>query len=109
MKKITAISAVSLVALSLSACVGDTQGERAVTGAAIGAGAGALGGAALGYDPLTGAIIGGAAGAAVGATSGDRDRNYDRRDRRDRRAYRDRDGDGVSDYYDRAPRNPYRD
>ena len=95
MKKIAAISAVSLVALSLSACVGDTQGERAVTGAAIGAGAGALGGAAR---------------AAVGATSGDRDRDYDRRDdRRDRRAYRDRDGDGVSDYYDRAPRNPYRD
>ena len=95
MKKIAAISAVSLVALSLSACVGDTQGERAVTGAAIGAGAGALGGAA---------------GAAIGATSGDRDRDYDRRDdRRDRRAYRDRDGDGVSDYYDRAPRNPYRD
>ncbi|MDP1586420.1 MAG: hypothetical protein Q8M07_01640, partial [Prosthecobacter sp.] len=67
---------------------------------------GALGGAALGYDPLTGAIIGGAAGAAIGATSGDRGRDYDRRDRR---AYRDRDGDGVPDYYDRAPRNPYRD
>jgi osmotically inducible lipoprotein OsmB len=95
------LAAVSLVALSLSACIGDTQGERALTGGAIGAGAGALGGAALGYDPLTGAIIGGAAGAAAGALSGDRDR--------DRRAYRDRDGDGVADYYDRAPRNPYRD
>lgn len=101
MNKIAAVTAVSLVALSLSACVGDSQGERALTGGAIGAGAGALGGAALGYDPLTGAIIGGAAGAAVGATSGDRDR--------DRRAYRDRDGDGVPDYDDRAPRNPYRD
>lgn len=105
MKTFAAISAVSLVALSLSACVGDTQGERALTGGAIGAGAGALGGAALGYDPLTGAIIGGVAGAAIGATSeGNRDRrDYDRRD------YRDRDGDGTSDYYDRAPRNPYRD
>lgn len=104
MKKFAAaIAAVSLATFSLSACVGDTQGERALTGGAIGAGAGALGGAALGYDPLTGAIIGGAAGAAVGATSGDRDRE------RDRRAYRDRDGDGVADYYDRAPRNPYRD
>jgi hypothetical protein len=101
MKKIAAVTAASLVALSLSACVGDTQGERALTGGAIGAGAGALGGAALGYDPLTGAIIGGVAGAAIGATSGDRDR--------DRRAYRDRDGDGVADNYDRAPRNPYRD
>jgi hypothetical protein len=103
MKHIAAVTAASLVALSLSACIGDTQGERALTGGAIGAGAGALGGSALGYDPLTGAIIGGAAGAAIGATSGDRDRD------RDRRAYRDRDGDGVSDYYDRAPRNPYRD
>ncbi len=103
MKKIAALSAVSLLAFSLSACVGDTQGERAITGGAIGAGAGALGGAALGYDPLTGAIIGGAAGAAIGATSGDRDR----RDGRDRR-YRDSDGDGVPDWNDRAPRNPYR-
>lgn len=100
MKKIAALSAVSLVALSLSACVGDTQGQRALTGGAIGAGAGALGGAALGFDPLTGAIIGGAAGAVVGATS---------EGSRDRREYRDRDGDGVSDYNDRAPRNPYRD
>ncbi len=101
MKKIAALSAVSLLAFSLSACVGDTQGERALTGGAIGAGAGALGGAALGYDPLTGAIIGGAAGAAIGATSGDRDN--------DRRRYRDRDRDGVPDWDDRTPRNPYRD
>jgi osmotically inducible lipoprotein OsmB len=99
MKKFAAISAVSLLAISMSACVGDTQGERALTGGAIGAGAGALGGAALGYDPLAGAVIGGAAGAAIGATSGDRDRSY----------RRDRDGDGVPDAYDRAPRNPYRD
>ena len=100
MKRIAAVTAASLVALSLSACVGDTQGERALTGAAIGAGAGALGGAVLGYDPLTGAIIGGAACAAVGATS---------EGNRDRRAYRDSDGDGVADRYDRSPRNPYRD
>lgn len=100
MKKIAAFSAVSLLALSLSACVGDTQGERALTGGAIGAGAGALGGAALGYDPLTGAIIGGAAGAAIGATSNnDRDRG---------RAYRDADRDGVPDWDDRYPRNPRR-
>ncbi|MGE4063173.1 MAG: YMGG-like glycine zipper-containing protein [Rhodospirillaceae bacterium] len=93
------LAAVSLVALSLSACMGDTRGERALTGGAIGAGAGALGGAALGYDPLTGAVIGGAAGAAVGAMSGG---NRDSR-------MRDRDDDGVPDAYDRAPRNPYRD
>lgn len=100
MKKFVAVSTASLVVLSLSACVGDTQGERALTGGAIGAGAGALGGAALGYDPLTGAVIGGAAGAAAGALSGDRDRD---------RRYRDRDRDGVPDWDDRFPRNPYRD
>lgn len=102
MKKIAAFSAVSLLALSLSACVGDTQGQRALTGGAIGAGAGALGGAALGYDPLTGAIIGGAAGAAIGATSNN-DRDRDRG-----RGYRDSDRDGVPDWDDRYPRNPRR-
>ena len=100
MKKFAAISAASLVVLSLSACIGDTRGERALTGGAIGAGAGALGGAMLGYDPLTGAVIGGAAGAAAGALSGDRDR--------DRRQFRDYDRDGIPDWDDRYPRNRYR-
>jgi osmotically inducible lipoprotein OsmB len=54
-----------LIAL-LSAC-GHDPGERALTGGGIGAGAGAVGGALLGADPLTGAVIGGAAGAATGA------------------------------------------
>ncbi|MGE3474554.1 MAG: YMGG-like glycine zipper-containing protein [Rhodospirillaceae bacterium] len=98
MKKFAAVSAVALIALSVTAC-GETRGERALTGGAIGAGAGALGGAALGFDPLTGAVIGGAAGAVAGAASGDRDRSY----------RRDRDGDGIPDYDDRYPRNPYRD
>jgi hypothetical protein len=36
-------------------------------------------------------------------------RSHDRDDYGERgRAYRDRDGDGVVDRYDRAPRNPYR-
>ncbi|MGE3333922.1 MAG: YMGG-like glycine zipper-containing protein [Rhodospirillaceae bacterium] len=100
MKRFAAVSAVALIALSVTAC-GETRGERALTGGAIGAGAGALGGAALGFDPLTGAVIGGAAGAVAGAASGDRDR--------DRRAYRDSDGDGIPNYDDRYPRNPYRD
>lgn len=100
MKKLAAASAVALVGISLTACIGDTQGQRALTGGAIGAGAGALGGAALGYDPLTGAIIGGAVGATAGAVS---------KGNRDERRYRDRDRDGVPDYDDRAPRNPYRD
>ncbi len=100
MKKLAAVSAAALIALSVAAC-GETRGERALTGGAIGAGAGALGGAALGFDPLTGAVIGGAAGAVAGAASGERDR-------RDRRASRDSDGDGIPNYDDRYPRNPYR-
>jgi hypothetical protein len=107
MKKIAAFTAVSLVAVSLSACIGDSQGERALSGGAIGAGAGAVGGAVFGYDPLAGAVIGGAAGAVAGAASGDRDR--DRNDGYRNRGYRDRDRDGIPDYDDRYPRNPYRD
>ena len=52
--------------MSLAAC-GDTRGERALSGGAIGAGAGAVGGALMGGNPVTGAVIGGAAGAATGA------------------------------------------
>lgn len=51
-------------ALGLSAC-GETTTDRALSGGAIGAGAGAVGGALLGH-PAAGAAIGGAAGAATG-------------------------------------------
>jgi hypothetical protein len=54
------------VSLTLSAC-GNTQGERALSGGAIGAGGGALISGVTGGNPLTGAVIGGAAGAATGA------------------------------------------
>ena len=52
--------------MALAAC-GETRGERALSGGAIGAGAGAVGGALMGGSPVTGAVIGGAAGAATGA------------------------------------------
>ncbi len=52
--------------LGLCAC-GDRVPERAVSGGAVGAGIGAIGGAILVGDPVDGAIIGGATGAAVGA------------------------------------------
>ncbi len=67
-----------LAALALSTLVaacGDTMGQRALSGGAIGAGAGAAIGAATGGSAATGAIIGGAGGAAVGAATTDRDRN----------------------------------
>ncbi len=54
--------------LGVSAC-GDTWGQRAVTGGAIGAGTGAVVGSATGMGPLTGAVVGGAVGAGVGAAT----------------------------------------
>ena len=46
----------------LSAC-GNTQGDRALSGGAMGAGAGAI----LSGNPVAGAVVGGAVGAAAGA------------------------------------------
>lgn len=63
MRSIAMVSFVGF--LALAAC-GDTQGERALSGAAIGAGGGAAAGALLG-NPAAGALVGGAAGAATGA------------------------------------------
>lgn len=54
--------------LALGAC-GNTSGDRALSGGAIGAGAGALGGWAFG-SPVTGAVLGGAVGAGAGALTG---------------------------------------
>ncbi|MBS0522993.1 MAG: hypothetical protein JSS04_05085 [Proteobacteria bacterium] len=54
--------------LALSAC-GRDPGTRAVTGGAIGAGTGAVVGAATGGNPLVGAAIGGVGGAVVGAAT----------------------------------------
>lgn len=58
----------------LSAC-GDSTGERALSGGGIGAGAGAVGSAVLGGDPVTGAIVGGAVGAAAGGLTKKKDIN----------------------------------
>lgn len=57
---------IAAAALALGAC-GDTRGERALSGGALGAGAGAVGGAVLGGSAVTGAVIGGALGAGAGA------------------------------------------
>jgi len=61
------ITVATLIAL-LTAC-GDRPGERALSGGAIGAGAGAVGGALVGGDPVTGALIGGGVGAVTGAVT----------------------------------------
>jgi osmotically inducible lipoprotein OsmB len=65
MRKYIVLAAVLLTA---TAC-GDTWGQRAVTGGAIGAGSGAVLGAATGFNPLLGAVVGGAAGAGIGAAT----------------------------------------
>lgn len=60
--------ALTAVLLGLTAC-GDTWGQRAVTGGAIGAGSGAAVGALTPLGVLPGALIGGAVGAGVGAAT----------------------------------------
>ena len=60
-----AVAAASM--LALAGCGTDT-GDRAASGALIGAGAGAIVGAATG-NPATGAAIGAVGGAAIGAAT----------------------------------------
>ena len=62
--------------LALAAC-GHSTGERALSGGAIGAGAGLLGGALLGA-PVEGALIGGAVGAGTGALTSPRQINLNK-------------------------------
>ena len=65
------------LALSLAAC-GHNQGDRAVSGGLIGAGAGAAIGAVTGIGPGAGAVIGGAVGAVGGAATSSHDLNLGR-------------------------------
>lgn len=62
------IVAVLLLPLALSAC-GDTWGQRAVTGGAIGTGAGLAVGALAGWPLLGPALVGGVVGAGIGAAT----------------------------------------
>jgi Ca2+/Na+ antiporter len=67
----------ALAALTLAAC-GNTTGDRALSGAAIGAGAGLAVGAVTGATLLEGAVVGGALGAAAGALTDNRQINLGR-------------------------------
>jgi hypothetical protein len=69
--KIFAIALLPL-ALSVSAC-GDSWGERAATGGAIGAGTGLAIGAVAGWPLLAPALVGGAVGAGIGAATAKKD------------------------------------
>jgi osmotically inducible lipoprotein OsmB len=57
-----------LAALALSGC-GTSTGDRGLSGAAIGAGAGAVGAAVFGGPIAAAALIGGAAGAVTGVAT----------------------------------------
>lgn len=66
-KKLFTVTAL-IFALSLAGC-GYSPGSRALSGGAIGAGTGAIIGAATGGSPAVGALIGGAVGAVGGAVT----------------------------------------
>ena len=64
----TKIILMTAILFSATAC-GDTWGQRAVTGGAIGAGSGAVIGGVTGVGVLPGAVVGGVVGAGVGAAT----------------------------------------
>lgn len=68
------IPLVAAALLALAGC-GQTTGERALSGGAIGAGVGAGTAAVTGGNVLGGAAIGGAGGAAAGALTDEEDLN----------------------------------
>ena len=55
-----------IAGLALAGC-GESKGDRAISGGALGAAGGAAVGGLTGGSPLTGALLGGAGGAAAGA------------------------------------------
>ncbi|MDR5858176.1 hypothetical protein FZZ93_01260 [Halomonas eurihalina] len=65
---------VGLMAIGLSAC-GTTTGERALSGAGVGAAVGGAAAAVTGGDVSQGAVIGAGAGAATGAATDENDIN----------------------------------
>ena len=68
LRKKIVMTAIILLSLTLAGC-GSSRTDRALSGGAIGAGAGAVGSSLFGGDPLTGAVIGGAVGAGTGAVT----------------------------------------
>jgi osmotically inducible lipoprotein OsmB len=67
-RKLAVSALVISMAIGLAGC-GYSPGSRALSGGAIGAGAGSIIGAVTGLGPAGGALIGGAAGAIGGAVT----------------------------------------
>lgn len=78
MKSATAKISSALVLITLLSACGNTPGERALSGGAIGAGTGAVGAAVLNANPIAGALIGGGVGAVTGAVTDKRQINLGR-------------------------------
>lgn len=72
--KISQLAFATIAVATLAAC-GNNPTDRALSGAGIGAGTGAVGSAILGGDPVTGAVVGGAVGAATGGLTKEKDIN----------------------------------
>lgn len=68
MRTLHHITLAGFTMLSLSAC-GHTYAQRGLSGAAIGAGAGAVGSSVLGGDPVTGAVVGAGVGGVTGVVT----------------------------------------
>lgn len=65
----TVLAAIAIAVLFTVTACGNTQGQRALSGGAIGAGAGTVGAVLLSANPVAGAVIGGAVGAVTGAAT----------------------------------------
>ncbi len=76
MSKLSILCVAGCVSL-LSAC-GYSTSDRAISGAGLGAGVGAIGSAVTGGSVGTGALVGAGVGAAAGALTSDRDVNLGR-------------------------------
>jgi osmotically inducible lipoprotein OsmB len=74
MLRIKYLAIIGALVMTTAAC-GERPVDRALTGGAIGAGGGALVGAAAG-NPLAGAVVGGLGGAAIGAATAPRQYYY---------------------------------
>lgn len=84
----TSLIVCAVLALVLGACSPNSRTDRALAGGAIGAGTGAVVGAAVSRSAggaLVGGVLGGAAGAIIGAET--TPRNCTARDRRGRLVY----------------------
>jgi osmotically inducible lipoprotein OsmB len=66
--RISSVGILAIAALALAGC-GTTVGDRGLSGAAIGAGAGAVGAAILGGPIAAVALVGAGAGGLIGAAT----------------------------------------